>query len=97
VTSNTRAIGSTETKLKLLRSFCEGKAISELADVNLDVLEDYRRSRKIGQVTWKVKLQALRTFFGYCVRHKWMADNPAKEMKSPRNIKPNEVVPCTLK
>jgi integrase len=83
------------TKLKLLRSFCDREAISELTDVNLDVLEDYRRSRKIGQVTWKVELQALRTFFGYCVRHKWTADNPAKEMKSPRNIKPNEVVPYT--
>ena len=48
-------------------------------------------------VTWKVELQALRTFFGYFVSRKWMAANPAKEMKSPRNIKPNEVVPYTLR
>lgn len=57
------------TKLRLLVSFCEGEGISELADVNIDVLEDFRRTREIGLVTWKVELQALRTFFGYCVSH----------------------------
>src|SRR5712692_9533953 len=62
-----------------------------------DVLEDFRRTRKIGLLTWKVELQALRTFFGYFVSHKWITTNPAKEMKAPRNIKPNEVVPYTLR
>jgi site-specific recombinase XerC len=65
--------------------------------VTIEVLEDFRRTRKVGLVTWKVELQALRTFFGYFVSRKWMAANPAKEMKSPRNIKPNEVVPYTLR
>ena len=66
-----------------------------LGDVTFAVLEDFHRSRQISLVTWKVELQALRTFFGYCVRHRWMPSNPAKEMKSPRNLKPNEVVPYT--
>jgi site-specific recombinase XerD len=77
----------------LLVAFCEREGISELADVTLDVLEDFRLTREIGLVTWKVELQALRTFFGYCVSHKWMTTNPAKEMKAPRNLKPNEIVP----
>lgn len=85
------------TKLRFLVSFCAGEGISELGDVNIDVLEDFRRSRKIGLVTWKVELQVLRTFFGYCVGHRWVTTNPAKEMKAPRNIKPNEVVPYTLR
>ena len=46
-------------------------------------------------MSWKVELQALRTFFGYFVSRKWIAANPAKEMKTPRHIKPNEVVPYT--
>ena len=81
----------------MLRAFCDAEGISELADVDIDVLEDFRRTRKIGSVTWKVELQALRTFFGYCVSRKWIATNPAKELKAPRNIKPNEVVPYTLR
>jgi len=85
------------TKLRLLLTFCDAEGISELTDVNIDVLEDFRRTRKIGLLTWKVELQALRTFFGYFVSHKWITTNPAKEMKAPRNIKPNEVVPYTLR
>ena len=37
-------------------------------------------------MTWKVERQMLVTFFGY----------PAKELKAPRNLKPNEVVPHTF-
>jgi integrase len=36
------------------------------------------------------------TFFGFCASRKWIIANPAKELKAPRNIKPNEVVPYTL-
>ncbi len=62
----------------------------------MDVLEDYRASRTVGLVTWKVELQALRTFFAYFVSRKWINSNPAKELKGPRHLKPNEVVPHTL-
>ena len=83
------------TKLNLLRDFCKREGIADLADVTVDVVEDFRRTRHIGLVTWKVELQALRTFFGYFVSRKWITTNPAKEIKAPRNIKPNEVVPYT--
>ena len=59
------------TKLRLLIAFCDAEGISELADVNIDVLEDFHRTRNIGLVTWKVELQTLRTFFAYCISHKW--------------------------
>jgi hypothetical protein len=41
-------------------------------------------------------LQTLRTFFGYCVTHRWLPANPAKELKAHRNVKSNDVVPYTL-
>ena len=34
-------------------------------------------------------------FFGFCFDRNWTKDNPAKKIKMPRNIKPNEVVPFT--
>lgn len=82
--------------LGLLKAFCERRRVTALSESTLDVLEDYHRSRRIGPVTWKVELQTLRTFFGYCISHKWLTSNPAKELKAPRNLKPNEVVPYTL-
>jgi integrase len=83
--------------LGLLRAFCERHRMTLLSNLTIDSLEDYHRSRRIGPVTWKVELQTLRTFFGYCVSRKWLTSNPAKELKPPRNLKPNEVVPYTLK
>jgi site-specific recombinase XerD len=85
------------TSLTLLCSFCDERAISLLVDVGVDALEDFRQTRKIGLVTWKVERQTLVTFFAYCVRRKWITTNPARELESPRNLKPNEVVPYTLK
>jgi integrase len=61
----------------------------------LDPLEGYRRTRSISGVTWKTERQTLITFFGYCVRRRWITTNPAKELSAPRNLKPNEVVPYT--
>jgi site-specific recombinase XerD len=79
-----------------LKAFCERERVAAVSKLTLDVLEDYHRTREIGLVTWNVELQTLRTFFGYCASHKWLSSNPAKELKRPRNLKPNEVVPYTL-
>ena len=81
------------TKLRLLRDFCARKGADALVDVTVDLLEKFRDSRTIAAVTWKVELQALRTFFRFCQERGWIEGNPAKQIRSPRNIKPNEVVP----
>jgi site-specific recombinase XerD len=82
--------------LRLMLSFCEKEGIKAIADVTGEVLEDYRGTRTIGKFTWKVERQMLITFFGFCISKKWIASNPAKELKAPRNVKPNEIVPYTL-
>ena len=82
--------------LGLLASFCEEAGIKAVGDVTTDALEDFRGTRTIGKVTWKVERQMLITFFHFCVSRKWISTNPAKELKPPRNLKPNEVVPYTL-
>ena len=82
--------------LRLLVAFCERSGVQAVAEVTADVLEDFRGTRGIGKVTWKVERQMLITFFGFCARRKWIPSNPPKELKAPRNLKPNEVVPYTL-
>jgi site-specific recombinase XerD len=84
------------TSLNALSSFSKERGAVHLDRVDVDVLEDFRRSRKIGSVTWRVERQTLVTFFSYCVRRKWIAFNPAKELPVVRGLKPNEVVPYTL-
>jgi integrase len=82
--------------LRRLVGFCEAREIRALEDAHEEALEDFRRSRIVGRVTWKGERQSLVTFFGYCLRRKWITTNPAKELKVVRNLKPNEVVPYTL-
>jgi Phage integrase SAM-like domain len=62
--------------LRMLTSFSEGRGITVLSDLTLESLEDFRRTRNIRSVTWNVELQTLRTFFSYCVKHKWIVFNP---------------------
>jgi integrase len=82
--------------LRFWTTFCETAGISALGDVTTDSLEDFRSTRKIGRVAWKVERQMLITFFRFCISRKWSGENPAKGLKPPKNVKPNEVVPYTL-
>jgi site-specific recombinase XerD len=84
------------TSLNFLSAFCVKRDITLLNRVDLESLEDFRRTRKIRSVTWKTERQTLVTFFSYCVKRKWITSNPARELESPRNLKPNEIVPFTL-
>lgn len=47
-----------------------------------------------GRSTGQVRA-TLRVFFGFCLDRKWATENVARRIKSPRNIKPNDVVPFT--
>ena len=79
-----------------MASFCRTREIKALLDVQLEVLEDFRNSRTVSRVTWKGERQTLITFFGYCLSHKWITTNPAKDLKAVRNVRPNEVVLYTI-
>ncbi len=80
----------------MLVAFCNWQGIFVLSDVSVEALEDFRPPRRISQLVWKVERQLLITFFNYCVSRKWIATNPAKELKAPHNFKPNEVRPYSL-
>ena len=49
--------------LMRLVSFCHERNVRELIDVQLEPLEDFRRTRKISLTTWQTERQILITFF----------------------------------
>ena len=71
------------SSLRFLSAYCAEHGIVALSDDMAEALEGYRRTRSIGAVTWKTERQALLTFFGFCVKRKWLTSNPAKELKPP--------------
>jgi site-specific recombinase XerD len=81
--------------LMKLREFCAGRSIDSINELDTDVLDSFRASRKLKPITSSKELQLLRQFCGFCNDRKWMENNAAKRIKSPRNLRPNDVEPFT--
>jgi integrase/recombinase XerC len=81
--------------LRKLKKFYEEERIDAVGDLAVEQLDAFRSGRALKPLTAMKELQALRTFFGFCLDRKWTTENVARRIKSPRNIKPNDVVPFT--
>ena len=88
---------STQRKYKnVLRQFseyCKGAGLEDLGEITVDRLDGYKASRELARTTAQKELETSRQFFGYCRDRDWLKDNPARRIKSARNIKPADVVP----
>lgn len=81
--------------LRKFQTYCESAGLHDVADVTVERLDAYRAARRISRVTAQKELETLRQFFGFCRERNWTKENPAKLIKSAKNIKPAEVVPYT--
>jgi len=81
--------------LNHLRPFCEEQRIDTMAELTADHLDAFRAGRALKPVTSSKELELLRQFCGFCCDRKWCTDNVARRIKSPRNIRPNDVEPFT--
>jgi integrase/recombinase XerC len=79
--------------LNHLKAFCEARKIDAIDELTTDHLDVFRAGRELKPITSSKELELLRQFCGFCTDRKWCAENVAKRIRSPRNIKPNEVVP----
>jgi site-specific recombinase XerD len=74
-------------------AYCHGAGLKDMSEITVEHLDTYRASRKLAPTTWNKDLSILRQFLGFCFGRKWMDENPGKEIKLARNIKPTEKVP----
>ena len=81
--------------LRHLALYCESVKLTDLSEITVEGLDGYRSSRKLARTTAQKELETLRQFLSYCRDRDWIKDNPARRIKSARNIKPSEVVPYT--
>jgi integrase len=79
--------------MRELRAYCEGAGLKDLAEITLEHLDAFRAGRKLGPLASLRELGRLRYFFKFCMKRKWITENPATESEAPRNIRPPEVVP----
>jgi len=78
-----------------LQEFCESRGIVDMTEISVDTLDAFRASRGIAVITNSKELELLRQFFRFCFVRHWTHENPAAEIKGPRNIQPNEIEPFT--
>ena len=79
--------------MRFFRAFCECQGYLRVDQLRVDTFDAYRLTRDIGELTWTKELQVLRGFCGFCFRREWMARNYAREVESPKNIKPSDIEP----
>jgi len=75
--------------------FCETEKQDSLQELKAETLDRFRGTRKLAPITAGKELEILRVFFGFCMDRDWTKENPARRIKLPRNLKPNEVIPYT--
>jgi site-specific recombinase XerD len=88
-------ISKYKNSLTKLIAFCATKEIDSLEELTAEKLDRFRADRRIKPITASEELEILRVFLAFCVDRNWTKENPAKKIKMPRNLKPNDVVPFT--
>jgi integrase len=81
--------------LRLLTDYSTRKKLKYVTELTVEALDDFRSARTLAPTTSAKELIILRMFLAFALERKWIAENPAKRIKPPRNIKPTEIVPYT--
>ena len=69
---------------KQLESFAVARGLRYVVELSLDQLSDFRSSWKDGLRSSAKKLERLRAWLAFCEQRKWIAENPAKNLRSPK-------------
>jgi site-specific recombinase XerD len=74
--------------LKQLKAFAELHGLVFISDFDLERTSRFRESWNNRGMAARKKLEALRTFFGFCADRGWIKANHAKKMKLPKIVDP---------
>jgi integrase/recombinase XerD len=81
-------------ELQSLDDWCIRKGLVLLSELKLQHLEQYRKEWTGAPITRRKRQERLRSFFLYCVRHKWTPDNLAS-LLSPIKVPNSPTLPLT--
>ena len=79
---------------RMLKDFAGRRGVRFLAELTLDDLTAFRSEWKLGARTSQKTLERLRAFLNFSCKRKWISENPALEMKSPK-VPPSPTLPFT--
>jgi site-specific recombinase XerD len=68
--------------------YCSARGLRELSGLRLSDFENFWQHRNVAITTQRKEIEHLRAFCKYCVRHKWLPENHAQDVKPPKGKKP---------
>ena len=81
-------------EMNTLASWCDSKVMLRLSDITLHALEKYRATWTGAPITRRKRQERLRSFWIYCIRHKWTSDNLAA-LLSPIRVQQSPTLPLS--
>lgn len=84
-------------RLDLLSNYCKSQHALDIPSITPALLNGFKlqRCEVLSALTWSKELDAMRTFFSFCVESEWITTNPATRVKCPKNLKPKPIEPYT--
>jgi site-specific recombinase XerD len=86
--------------LSFLADYCASLQVQDVQvryvdQVIVETMDGYAVWRNKANWTWIKEIEILRQFFAFCIDRDWTRKNPAKTLKRPRLLEPNDVEPFT--
>jgi integrase/recombinase XerD len=69
-------------------NWCDSQLAFRLSDITLHRLEEYRKTWMGSPITRRKRQERLRSFILYCLRHKWVTENPAVHLSTIKISQP---------
>jgi hypothetical protein len=76
-------ISKYKTLMNRMQTFCEERGLTELSQVRLEELMDFRDSWPTGARATENDINRLRMFYRFCIGLKWVEENLAKRLAHP--------------
>ena len=74
--------------MKSLATWCDQEAILLLSELSLCNLEQYRKTWTGAPISRRKRQERLRSFYHYCMRHRWVTENIATNLSNVKTTDP---------
>jgi site-specific recombinase XerD len=78
------SIKSRKTLLDHFVKFFSGRGLTDMSQISLEDLQAFRDSRQIKSNTKKKEVEYVKFLFAFCMKHKWIESNVARDLKGPQ-------------
>ncbi len=81
--------------LRFFSDYCDRISIRLVEEITVESLDGYVLERRNAKWTWLKEIETLRQFGSFCLKRKWIEENPFLELERPKIHQANDIDPYT--